>query len=658
MRLLFFIYCFILIAGSKGNAYAQVQNNSYEKDTATINALIAKGTSGATAIADAKQILLQTLSTSRQKGYKEGIVKSLAGLGRRYSEEGSFKKALEYYTQSLRYYDSISQGKAKLYAGIFYSTGTAYQSLGDFNNAGTFYIKAAQEASKDTSLNRSRAYIYSSLGGVFIQLKEYNKALHYFNLGQNLALQAKDDKALGHVYSNKGIYYEEHNNFDSAYHYYIMALRLSEANNDKRTQLTTLSNIGALYMKQKQYEKAIPYFEKTLQLAGPGNLYVRLNGALYFLGAAHYYLKHYSQSEKYLLIALKEAEAVNQPEMSMDVHALLATVYAATKEFEKAYNHQKHYEALKDTLSGSDAVNNVNALETKYRTAQKDKQIAEKKLEIAQQQIHLQQKNKWIWISSVIGVLLLGLLGMLYRVFVQKQRLYSEKVRSMQQEKEIELLQAMMAGEEKERIRLAHELHDGISSQISAMKFSLASISNRHHELAENEDFQQVIAMLNETGSDIRKTAHNLMPDSLIRQGLVDATRHFCEQIHTNANIEFQAYGDFEDLSGTISLLVYRIIQELLNNIIKHANASQAIILLYRDGNKLQLTVEDNGIGMKPKKEAESGMGLSSLETKIRSVNGVFTIESIEGKGTTVYIELNLENEKKIILHEDTDSHY
>lgn len=245
--------------------------------------------------------------------------------------------------------------------------------------------------------------------------------------------------------------------------------------------------------------------------------------------------------------------------------------------------------------------------------------------------------------------MLLAVLGILYRSYRHKQKLHNERLHNLQQEKAIELLQASIRGEEKERIRLAHELHDGVSSQLSVMKAYLLALQGSHPELAETDDFRQIMQTLNETAGDVRKTAHNLVPDALTQRGLAETARTFCEQIATGRNlrIEFEAYGNFRSLPDYLVLSIYRMIQELVHNILKHAHATHAIILLNRQNDRIHLTVEDNGVGMDPARAGSKGLGLKGLHAKVNALNGYVSLESSPGNGTTIYIELAARTNKK-----------
>lgn len=256
----------------------------------------------------------------------------------------------------------------------------------------------------------------------------------------------------------------------------------------------------------------------------------------------------------------------------------------------------------------------------------------------------------------MLALILIGF----YKNYRHKQRLHVEQLRTMKQETEIALLQAMMKGEEKQRVRFAQELHDGISSQLSAIRLYIGSILNKKTKLEINEDLEYMMRLLSEAANDVRQTAHNLIPDGLIRQGLADATRSFCEQLShgENLQIEDQTYGEFGELQSGLELFVYRTIQELLHNVIKHANATHAIVLLNHQDNVLGVTVEDNGIGMDANKISSSGIGLKSMEERVRTIGGSLVFESVAGKGTAIYMEIPLRKDIKRFSDENTYSNH
>ena len=147
------------------------------------------------------------------------------------------------------------------------------------------------------------------------------------------------------------------------------------------------------------------------------------------------------------------------------------------------------------------------------------------------------------------------------------------------------------------------------------------------------------------TSSEARKISHNLMPGALVKFGLVEALQDFCNNISTSNSlkIEFQSFGIEKRLPEAMEIMIYRIVQELINNTIKHASASEAIVQLMGSEKGLHLTVEDNGIGFDPEKLKNPGVGINNIRSRVEYLNGILEYDSEIGVGTTVNVEVPLE---------------
>ncbi len=206
----------------------------------------------------------------------------------------------------------------------------------------------------------------------------------------------------------------------------------------------------------------------------------------------------------------------------------------------------------------------------------------------------------------------------------------------------------MIKGEEKERTRMAREIHDGIMVQFSTIKMKMKSVPESYKNLdctayLCTDYYRQLVDQMEDATRDLRSTAHNLMPDMLLQGGLEDAVLYFCNSIKrdTSLEIEFQKHGVLPPLDKEYELSVYRIIQELLQNAIKHANASYILVqLAILSDNLLTLTIEDNGKGFDTTKDIK-GMGLVSIKNRLRVMNGFIDINSREGHGTSIHIEFD-----------------
>lgn len=276
----------------------------------------------------------------------------------------------------------------------------------------------------------------------------------------------------------------------------------------------------------------------------------------------------------------------------------------------------------------------MNQLEIQYRTAEKDKKLALQALSLAKQQKALSERNTLIAII-IAGVLLAGLL-LLWR--------YRHSKRQQQHKEEVSHLKGIIEGEEKERYRLAHELHDGINAQLAAIQAHLTAGASSFP--ANDPNIATARSLVKETAASIRQVAHNLAPHHLQAKGLVQMIQDHLRDVFTDSptQTEVDAYGDFNSLDPELSLLLYRILQELAQNVKKYAEASRLTLLLYRSDGQIAITVEDNGKGFDPatlaSPEVSSGIGLAGIRDRLKRYNGTIEINSAPGEGTVVHIEV------------------
>ncbi len=298
----------------------------------------------------------------------------------------------------------------------------------------------------------------------------------------------------------------------------------------------------------------------------------------------------------------------------------------------------------------------VLSLQTKYLTSEKDKQLIQKQLIIAKQQTHLAKKNTWIW-AIISGFIMFGIiLLLLYR---HKQKLQRERINRLEHEKEIRQMQAMISGEEKERTRLGRELHDGIVSQLLSVKLSLNALQNQKDKPLQREDLNETLQQLEDATAELRKTAHNLMPEILLQGGLASAIHLFCHKISKGSgiDIEFQAPGFIPQLVDEFELSIYRIIQELVQNAVKHAQATQLMVQLSSQDGLLHIAVEDNGIGLHLNNDNGDNYGLKNLMARLKTMNGNMDILNPPQGGTVINLEFDIYNLQQTKTYADKGSH-
>lgn len=217
-------------------------------------------------------------------------------------------------------------------------------------------------------------------------------------------------------------------------------------------------------------------------------------------------------------------------------------------------------------------------------------------------------------------------------------------------ETEVEVLSAMIEGQEKERKKIAREIHDGIGPLLSAIRLNLEALKARHNQQMDEkslDDIDQIIHTLDETTQDIRAMSHNLMPPVLIDFGLVPAVNNLCSRISNSGKVGIDLITNLNKrIESENELILYRIVQELVNNSLKHSEATRITVQLMDHGNYVLLSVEDNGKGfnMNEMDVHSAGTGLSNIQARIQSRNGNIHFETAPGRGFIANVEIPIFN--------------
>jgi signal transduction histidine kinase/Tfp pilus assembly protein PilF len=642
MRQFFFYICLALMCFSlKGIAHSSFEIKT-GADTGYINTLSAKADNvldpdSAIALYD------QVIRLSVAANYAEGAFMGLMLRGLKYGVKEDYVKSRNDYIKALDWAGGSNKKDAFVWSNN--NIGISYFSEGNYTNASQYYYRALDEIKKLPPLPiRTAANVYINLGIINMRIGQHDKGLAFFYQAEKIARKGSFDYQLALVLIDKGEYYIDNRQPDSAINLFSELMEISKKMN--RIDLEAQANIdlGRAFSEKGEYAKAATSLEKAMALA-KGKFDDIVTNASYSLGEVWYHTGKYKDAETMLTFALKEAVDHNIKDIYIDCYTKLEAVYRATGQYQKALNCMDSILELKERLTGTENAKAINQMEIKYQTAEKDRELARNELLIAQQKGNLIRKN--IWISVIAGsIFIVALIFIIvYRNVRHKQYLQAEQIRSMTQENRISVLKALMEGEEKERGRIAGELHDGIGGMLSAAMMRFNVMHHENSEITKIPAYHDVMQLLDDTADEIRKTAHNLMPEVLLKQTLPEALRVYCNTVQDGkkVKIDFQSYGDFDSLSQGFKLNIYRIVQELLKNITQHANATNALVQVLMHEQMLTITVEDNGIGFNAGgARKEKGIGLHNLQTRVSSLGGQFTLSSEPEKGTSVYIEFEV----------------
>jgi len=595
------------------------------------------------------KLLQYTLKKSIQINYDYGIATSLMGLGVLNCHNGEYEKGIGYYKQAYYYCYKCPEKQYRVL--IWSNMAGPYYRQGNINAASFCLYKALEEIRKNNiKVNALLAYIYSDVGALWINNNKNDRARFY--LRKAIALTAKKQTYIPYIYLNLANTYNGEN-ADSFYTYCEKELELGKKYNSKEAVMASYFSIGNCYINDYKPTIGIKYLDSGMA-ANDGNMSPITRREYYmYKGVAYKLLGDYKRAENFVNTALAlEHQFKIKDNFLFFEDTMLANLYASDGNYAKAYDLQQAYYKVHDSLVQGAKDSVIDQLELQYRTAEMDK-------EIAQQQVNIKHQNTLIIMISGVALFLVFLIVILYLIYKHRKRLQEEKIRTIEQEKEIDELKATLRGEEKERTRLARELHDGIMGQLSAIKLNL-SFLKRKYELTNAKDFNEVLQNLDEASTDLRNTAHNLVPSSILYKGLAEAVHQYCEKLNQTSDLQIHFYlsNPLPKLDSYFKLSIYRIIQELMQNILKHANASEALVQINYCDTILSITIEDNGIGFdRNSLNDNGGIGLNNITDRVKALQGKIEFKSRKKGGTLIDIEFDIAN-MKTHLYADKSRNY
>ena len=263
------------------------------------------------------------------------------------------------------------------------------------------------------------------------------------------------------------------------------------------------------------------------------------------------------------------------------------------------------------------------------------------------QQLSINKKNtlNYILAGGTAAILIISLLS--YRTYRNKQKLQQQKIETLETEQQLTATEAVLKGEEQERTRLAKDLHDGLGGMLSGIKYSFQNMKGNLIMTPDNaQAFERSMDMLDSSIKEMRRVAHNMMPEALVKFGLDTALKDFCNDINLSGalQVSYQSIGlENVAIDQTTAITIYRIVQELINNTMKHAAAKSTIVQVTKTNGQLSVTVEDDGKGFDTGILKQSkGIGWDNIKNRIDFLKGKLDVRSEIGKGTSVLIELNV----------------
>jgi signal transduction histidine kinase len=512
---------------------------------------------------------------------------------------------------------------------------------------------AGIEDIKGTGKNDHLATLYADIASNYYELEQFDNALKYDQLGL-LYLNRNtntDLYVIGHLFvadDFSGLL-----QFDSsaAYLEKVRAIVMQVNRPDLNVRFYYI--LGGIYRKKKEWGKALTNYQKANEAAKKMKDYFQIVNSEEGIAACYLQAGNLVKTRELSIHVLNEAIRLKIPFLKMQALQLLTEAEERTGNIAKAYQYQKQFIAVSDSVKKEKVQRQMNETEVKYQAERKQKEILLLQKDKFVQSLSIKQKStlNYVLTGSLSALLIVGFLGyrnLRHRQLLAKQQdeLQQQRIRELEKDKQLVAVDSMLRGQEEERSRLAKDLHDGLGGLLSGVKFSLSNMKDNLMITPDNMAvFERSLDMIDTSIRELRRVAHNMMPEMLTKFGLDEALKEYCNTINaTNlVSLKYQSIGMDTRVEKSSEIIIYRIIQELLNNILKHAAATEAMVQLIKEEDRFSIIVEDNGKGfdtalLKNKK----GAGLTSIQSRVDYLKGRLDIHSEQGKGTLVNIELKL----------------
>lgn len=633
-----------------------VSNIHFSEDTARISKLISSIRTLRIRHADSALMLcFVALEESKKIGYIEGLARSYIAVSLLKMDKGFYEEGYKYLLLSKPYSWASLKTSPRITVIWCSNMGTFYGNRGNYDSA-VFYYSKALSLFQETNLKDtiSLLNLYSNLGGKLITENNLKQGKYYIDKAFSIINSGRivNNRVLGKLYINLSFYYGYQKKHTLCIEYAEKAIKVLNSESESLMLIDGYWLIGDTYLELKRTKEAKSYFQKILADTIQAPVMHKAK-ALQGLGSCYFEEKNYPKAKDYFLLATEIYTQSSNDKLLLECYQSLVDVYAAQKKFNTAYQYQKLYQTLKDSTTQNERTRDINQLEIKYRTSEKDKAITQQQLLLLNNKNLIHQKNTWILTGFILTILIVGFLLALYRIRENKEKL---RLITIERDKELTQLKARMEGEEKERERIARELHDGIMVQFSTVSMNLSALMEKSG-LSQSSEFENILSQLDNATIELRKSAHNLMPDILLQEGLAEATHYFCKNLERSAKttIDFQLIGKMPSIAAEYELMLYRIIQELLQNAVKYAKATNILVQITCLEELLSVVVEDNGKGIEKRAPSNKGLGLQGIEKRIKSLHGIFQIASEINQGTSVYFELETQylQSRNALFHEN-----
>lgn len=580
---------------------------------------------------------------SRQLHFTWGEIKYYGFVTTALNAKGNYEKALALNKEG--YLKCTTMNCAALLPNQAINIANDFIFLERYDSAIAYFLKAKEiyERDRDTS---GLAFIYGNLAEVFANQSRKQEAVTYARQSVLLLADGPRDHTYRNLVFNLGRDEYAVGDYTNALLHFDEAKKLALDAHDDYLQALLANAYFDYYMRIGNFKLLPVYADEFFRLIEPmqSDLFTATGWQLRAIAA--FYNLRYTEAESCNNKALEVFLRSDDKNVLQEVYLLKSTLALVKDRNVTAYQYYLNLADSFQQLKIDEAViKNGQELEKRYETEKKEQQLKIQTAELSRKRV-----QNALLIGVVVVLLVLGLLAF-WAVYNRQQlarkerEVQQQRIARLEQEKQLAAAQAVLKGQDEERSRLAKDLHDGLGGMLSGIKFSFTNMKENMVMTPDNHQaFERSMDMLDSSIKELRRVAHNMMPESLLKFGLDAALNDLCLQAGAAAGFSanYQSIGLREvNVDREVALNVYRIVQELLTNIVKHAGASSALVQTSYEKDLFTITVEDNGIGFDTAAQS-SGVGWESIRNRVAYLKGTLDVQSTKEKGTSVFISFKV----------------
>lgn len=637
----------------------------------------------------------------KPKNYREKL-NAIYFLGQYYNYKGISDSAIYSGEKLIKLTGSKSDTLTyKMLARAYYLLGVGNNNKGLYDRSKYWHQKGIELSEKINEKMFLSMHTHG-LANTYTHLKDNEKALELFE--KTIKSDISSEIVYGsHI--NIGNIYGEKANYKLSNTHYEKALAMCKKEGNNSCIAIALLNIGENHYELKDYNTALEYYEKASKIIGKHKLN-NLNPAVSILiGALYMDLKQYDNALMVLYLGLHHAIEYNYMHKQLEFYDRLRDIAIIKRDFRTALDHERKRSSVMNSIHEMQKEKEISELEVKFSTLQKEKEIEVLKIsnsnrelklknqDDAIQNLLLEQENdsinkaneilvlhndsekreneivllkkdqllndselskqksaKKIMLIAFLIILIpsIALLFMYYQKLMAQNQLNKkqkeinqQKITTIIKDQELLLIEASIEGQDAEKRRIAQELHDSIGGNLAAIKLQFGSISNG------NEIYKIITNQIDETYEQVRSISHDLIPKKFSQNSFLSVIEEYMANIGdaSNLSITCNAFprGKINDIDEIIQVEIFKILQELITNTIKHAKASIVEVQLNLLDDTINVLFEDNGVGFDANKVSE-GIGFTNIKTRLQKLNGVINIDSFHQRGSIINLEIPIVN--------------